>query len=127
MPECVVGSAIGLRVAKRHSCCMDAITDVPLPANEPIHEYAPGSGERTRLNEALGSLSADPIDLPHVIAGVHRMGGGKRVDVVQPPRHRARLATFTNAHHADASAAIEAPTPPIPPCKATPIEQRAAG
>ena len=30
---------------------MDAITEVPLPANEPVHDYAPGSGERTRLTE----------------------------------------------------------------------------
>jgi 1-pyrroline-5-carboxylate dehydrogenase len=28
---------------------MDAITDVPLPANEPVHDFAPGSGERARL------------------------------------------------------------------------------
>ena len=48
---------------------MDAITDVPLPANEPIHEYAPGSGERTRLIEALKTVAAEPIDLPHVIGG----------------------------------------------------------
>src|ERR1700737_5235253 len=108
MAGLVVGRAIGLSVAKRHSCCMDPIPDVPLPANEPIHEYAPGSGERTRLNEALGSLSADPIDLPHVIGGVHRMGGGNRVDVVQPPPHRARLGTFTKAEPADPPAAIEA-------------------
>jgi 1-pyrroline-5-carboxylate dehydrogenase len=105
---------------------MDAITDVPLPANEPIHEYAPGSGERTRLNEALGSLSADPIDLPHVIGGVHRMGGGNRVDVVQPHRHRARLGTFTNAEHADASAAIEAAIAAKADWEATPFDERAA-
>ena len=66
---------------------MDAITDVPLPANEPVHEYAPHSPERTRLTERLKALAADPIDLPHVIGGTHRMGGGQRVDVVQPHRH----------------------------------------
>ena len=31
-----------------------AITDVPLPQNEPIHEYAPDSPERARLAAALG-------------------------------------------------------------------------
>src|SRR3979490_1067113 len=105
---------------------MDAITDVPLPANEPIHEYAPGSGERTRLNEALGSLSADPIDLPHVIGGVHRMGGGNRVDVVQPHRPRARVGTFPTAEHADASAAIEAAIAAKAAWEATPFDERAA-
>ena len=105
---------------------MDAITDVPLPANEPIHDYAPGSGERTRLKEALGSLSADPIDLPHVIGGDRRIGDGDRVDVVQPHRHSARLGTFTNATHADATAAIEAAMAAKADWEATPFDERAA-
>src|SRR3981081_4655101 len=108
---------------------MDAITDVPFPINEPIHEYAPGSGDRTRLKEALASLSGDPIDLPHVIGGIHRMGGGERVDVVQPHRHSdpsGRLGTFTNAEHADASAAIEAAMAAKADWEATPFDERAA-
>ncbi|HET7667880.1 MAG TPA: L-glutamate gamma-semialdehyde dehydrogenase [Mycobacterium sp.] len=105
---------------------MDAITDVPLPVNEPVHEYAPGSGERTRLKEALALLSADPIDLPHVIGGTHRMGGGERVDVVQPHRHAARLGTLTNAEHADASAAIDAAIAAKAEWEATPFDDRAA-
>ncbi len=87
---------------------MDAITDVPMPVNEPVHDYAPSSPERTRLVAALGELDDDPIDLPHVIGGEHRMGGGERIDVVQPHRHSARLGTLTNAEHSDATAAIEA-------------------
>jgi len=87
---------------------MDAITQVPMPANEPVHDYAPQSAERTRLLAELAALADNPIDLPHVIGGIHRMGVGERIDVVQPHRHAARLGTFTNAEHADASAAIEA-------------------
>jgi 1-pyrroline-5-carboxylate dehydrogenase len=87
---------------------MDAVTNVPLPANEPVHDYAPGSGERTRLTGALDALAATPLDLPHVIGGRHRMGAGERIDVVQPHKHAARLGTLTNADHADASAAVEA-------------------
>lgn len=108
---------------------MDAITNVPLPANEPIHDYAPGSGERTRLTAALAELSglADaPIDLPHVIGGARRMGNGQRVDVVQPHRHSARLGTFTNAEHADATAAIEAATAAKSDWAALPFDERAA-
>ncbi|HYZ69595.1 MAG TPA: L-glutamate gamma-semialdehyde dehydrogenase [Mycobacterium sp.] len=105
---------------------MDAITDVPLPANEPVHEYVPGSGERTRLTEHLHALAQNPIDLPHVIGGTHRMGGGQRVDVVQPHRHSARLGTFTNAEHADASAAIEAAIAAKAEWEATPFDERAA-
>src|ERR1700742_4435412 len=101
MTHRVVGSAMCCASYYGDPCSMDAITDVPLTANEPMHDYAPGSGERTRLTEQLRALQQDPIDLPHVIGGTHRMGGGQRVDVVEPHRHSARLGTFANAEHAD--------------------------
>ncbi|BBX68876.1 1-pyrroline-5-carboxylate dehydrogenase [Mycolicibacterium psychrotolerans] len=105
---------------------MDAITDVPLPANEPVGDFAPGSPERARLLDALTRLAADPIDLPHVIGGRHRMGAGERIDVVQPHKHAARLGTLTNADHADATAAVEAALAAKPAWEATPFDERAA-
>ena len=87
---------------------MDAITQVPTPANEPVHDYAPKSPERSRLRTELAALADHPIDLPHVIAGRHFLGSGDPIDVVQPHRHSAKLGTLTNAVHADASAAVEA-------------------
>ena len=105
---------------------MDAVTDVPMPANEPVHDYAPGSPERARLVSTLDRLAAEPIDLPHVIGGEHRMGSGKRIDVVQPHRHAARLGTLTNATHADATAAVDAAAAAKPAWAATPFDERAA-
>jgi 1-pyrroline-5-carboxylate dehydrogenase len=105
---------------------MDAITDVPMPANEPVHEYAPQSPERTRLVTTLDRLAAASIDLPHVIGGAHRMGSGERIDVVQPHRHAARLGTLTNATHADAFAAVDAALAAKAEWEATPFDERAA-
>lgn len=105
---------------------MDAITDVPFPANEPVLDYAPGSGERARLLDALESLTDNPVDLPHVIGGEHRMGHGGSIDVVQPHRHSARLGTMSNADQADASAAIEAALAAKPDWEAMPFDDRAA-
>ena len=105
---------------------MDAITEVPLPANEPVHDYPPGAPERARLITALDALAADPIDLPHVIGGTHRMGTGERVDVVQPHRHSARLGTLTNADHSDATAAIDAAMAAKQRWADTPFDERAA-
>ncbi|WP_197376588.1 L-glutamate gamma-semialdehyde dehydrogenase [Mycolicibacterium baixiangningiae] len=105
---------------------MDAITEVPLPANEPVHDYAPGSGERSRLTDALTELTAAPLELPHVIGGRHRMGGGERFDVVQPHRHAARLGTLGNADHDDARAAVDAALAAKPGWEATPFDERAA-
>jgi 1-pyrroline-5-carboxylate dehydrogenase len=105
---------------------MDAIIEVPPPVNEPVHDYAPGSPERARLTAALDELAANPIELPHVIAGAHRMGAGDHVDVVQPHRHTARLGTFTDADHSDAQAAIDAAVAAKPGWAATSFEDRAA-
>lgn len=105
---------------------MDAVTVVPLPANEPVRDYAPGSGERTRLTEALRSVAADPVEVPHVIGGRHRPGDGEHVDVVMPHRHATRLGTLTNATHADATAAVEAAMAAKADWAATPFDERAA-
>jgi 1-pyrroline-5-carboxylate dehydrogenase len=105
---------------------MDAITDVPLPVNEPVHEYAPNSPERARLREALKRLSAGSLELPHVIGGRHAMGAGTRIDVVQPHNHAAVLGTLTNAEHADAAAAVEAAMAAKDAWAALPFDERAA-
>jgi 1-pyrroline-5-carboxylate dehydrogenase len=105
---------------------MDAITQVPMPANEPVHDYAPQSPERTRLFAELAALADHPIDLPHVIGGKHQMGDGERIDVVQPHRHAAKLGTLANAVHADATAAIEAAVAAKNGWAAMPFDERAA-
>ncbi|MCV7382514.1 L-glutamate gamma-semialdehyde dehydrogenase [Mycolicibacter longobardus] len=105
---------------------MDAITEVPVPVNEPVHDYAPDSAECTRLRTALAALADQPRDLPHVIAGRHRMGDGVRIDVVAPHRHAAVLGTLTNATHADATTAVEAAAAAKNDWAATPFDERAA-
>ena len=103
-----------------------AITDVPLPQNEPIHDYAPGSAERARLTSALSELASAPIDLPHVIGGRHTMGAGERIDVVQPHRHTSVLGTLTNAGHDEATAAVDAALAAKDAWADTPFDERAA-
>ncbi len=108
---------------------MDAITgitEVPLPHNEPVHDYAPGSVERDRLSAALADLSDTPIELPHVIGGKRTMGDGARIDVVQPHRHSAVLGTLTNAEHTEAAAAVEAAMTARADWAALPFDERAA-
>jgi len=103
-----------------------AITDVPLPQNEPIHDYAPGSAERARLTSALSELASAPIDLPHVIGGRHTMGAGDRIDVVQPHRHTSVLGTLTNAGHDEATAAVDSALAAKDAWADTPFDERAA-
>lgn len=88
---------------------MDAITSPPRPANEPVHSYAPGSPERTRLlNELTTQSERGKRELPHIIGGRLRLGHGEHIDVVQPHAHREVLGFITNATHDDARAAVDA-------------------
>src|SRR2546423_14305962 len=63
---------------------LDAVTNPPMPVNEPVRGYAPGSPERVSLEARLKELAAERIDLPMTIGGEQRMGSGARIDVVQP-------------------------------------------
>lgn len=41
----------------------------PMPANEPVLSYAPGSAERKRLKEVLAELKSSEVDVPMYIGG----------------------------------------------------------
>ncbi|WP_326596374.1 L-glutamate gamma-semialdehyde dehydrogenase [Streptomyces sp. NBC_01803] len=105
---------------------MDAVTQVPVPVNEPVHTYAPGSAERARLERKLKELAENPIELPMTIGGVERMGGGERFDVVPPHHHRARLGTAAEATPQDARDAIDAALAAAPGWRALSFDDRAA-
>src|SRR6266700_3306138 len=80
---------------------MDAVTTVPVPTNEPVRQYAPGTTERTRLEARLKDLAAEQAELTMTIGGTQRFGGGEPIDVVQPHRHSHVLGTMRNATNAD--------------------------
>src|SRR6185369_9343648 len=47
----------------------DLPTPKPLPANEPVLSYAPGSPERAALKDALKQMARERPDAPHVVGG----------------------------------------------------------
>ncbi|MFJ3580798.1 L-glutamate gamma-semialdehyde dehydrogenase [Streptomyces sp. NPDC090127] len=105
---------------------MDAVTQVPAPVNEPVHSYAPGSAERARLEAKLKELADNPRELPMTIGGVKRMGGGERVDVVQPHNHKSVIGTFAGATQQDAQDAIDAALAAAPAWRRMSFDDRAA-
>ncbi|KQX69859.1 L-glutamate gamma-semialdehyde dehydrogenase [Angustibacter sp. Root456] len=105
---------------------MDARTNVPTPVNEPVLDYAPGSAERAAVEVKLAELQGERIDLPMTIGGVQRMGGGRRVRVVQPHKHKHVLGVLKNATQTDARAAIDAAKAAAPGWRALPFDERAA-
>jgi 1-pyrroline-5-carboxylate dehydrogenase len=105
---------------------MDAVTQVPVPVNEPVLDYAPGSPERAALEVALVELGSTSIELPHTIAGKRVMGTGKKIEVRQPHARRKLLGTMRNATVADAQAAVDAAKAAAPGWRALSFDDRAA-
>ncbi|HYH31441.1 MAG TPA: L-glutamate gamma-semialdehyde dehydrogenase [Pseudonocardia sp.] len=105
---------------------MDAITTTPIPRNEPVRDYAPGSPERDSLQAALAELGGAHHELTVTIDGRQQMAGGGRFDVVAPHDHAHVLGTAANAGHGEAKAAVEAALRAAPGWRALPFEERAA-
>jgi 1-pyrroline-5-carboxylate dehydrogenase len=105
---------------------VDAVTSVPLPVNEPVRSYAPGSPERESLEVRLKELASSPLDLTMTVDGEQRLGAGEPIDVVQPHRHEAALGTTRDASAADVSAAVDAALAAAPAWRETSYDDRAA-
>ncbi len=65
---------------------MNGIVRVPTPANEPVRNYLPGSGERTSLKARLDTMLGEELEIPAVIGG-KEVFTGDTMDVVCPHDH----------------------------------------
>ncbi|GGK86223.1 L-glutamate gamma-semialdehyde dehydrogenase [Mangrovihabitans endophyticus] len=105
---------------------MDAQLALPVPQNEPVRGYAPGSPERAALQDRLAAMRGDRVDLTMTIGGARSMGGGPAIEVVQPHRRREVLGVLGNATKPDAAAAVAAAKEAAPGWRALPYSERAA-
>jgi 1-pyrroline-5-carboxylate dehydrogenase len=80
---------------------------VPMPVNDPIRGYAPGSPERDSIKARLAAMAAEQIDIPIVIGGEH-IHTGDRVPVVMPHDHQHVLGHFHQASPGHVQQAITA-------------------
>jgi 1-pyrroline-5-carboxylate dehydrogenase len=71
----------------------------PIPVNEPVLNYAPGSAEKKKLKAALKELKATKTDVPMYIGG-DEVRTGKTIDIRPPHEHKHVLGQF---HVGDAS------------------------
>ena len=104
---------------------MDAVTHPPLPINETVLDYAPGSAERERLTVALKSFTS-PLELGAVIGGKTRKPAGEDFNVVAPFDHQRILATSANSTQTDAQDAIDAALAAANDWRALSFDDRAA-
>ncbi len=67
----------------------------PMPANEPVLQYAPGSPERASLKKVLAELKKKPIEVPMYIGG-KAVKTGKKV-AMHPPHETSHTLGFFHA------------------------------
>jgi 1-pyrroline-5-carboxylate dehydrogenase len=104
----------------------DAITDVPPPANEPVRSFAPGTAERTALEQRLKQMAGERVELTMTIGGKQRFPDGERIEVVQPHRKASVLGTLANATAVDVQDAIAAARAAAPAWRRMSYDDRAA-
>ena len=80
---------------------------IPAPANEPVHDYAPGSRERAALKEELLRQRAEVVDIPLIVGG-REVRTSRTFDVTMPHDHGHVLARCHIAGAAEAQAAVDA-------------------
>jgi 1-pyrroline-5-carboxylate dehydrogenase len=103
------------------------MAQVPVPVNEAVLGYGPGSKERAKIESALGEMAgADPIELTATIDGVSKPASGDPFDVTMPSDHSHILGHAANATQADAAEAIDAALAAAPEWAELGFEQRAA-
>ncbi len=79
----------------------------PLPANEPVLNYAPGSPERKRLKEVLAQLKKEKADVPMYIGG-KEVRTDKKVAMHPPHELRHTLGHFHAGNEKHIQQAIDA-------------------
>jgi 1-pyrroline-5-carboxylate dehydrogenase len=105
---------------------MEAVTRVPVPFNEPVRQYSPGSADREALKAKIKELSGQRAELTMTIGGRKVTGEGERVAVVQPHNFRHVLGDLANATDSDVTAAIAAAGGAAKAWRELPFDDRAA-
>jgi len=80
---------------------------LPLPSNEPILSYRPGSPERNELKSRLKAMASEKIEIPLIIGG-QEVQTGKTANCVMPHDHRHVLAVYHQATPKEVEMAVAA-------------------
>ncbi len=83
------------------------IPDVPVPSNEPVQGYVPGSPERKALDAELSRLSGQELEIPLVIGG-KEVRTGNLGECRSPHNHSHVLARYHKASAEQVEAAADA-------------------
>ena len=85
---------------------------VPVPVNEPVKSYAPGSPERASIKKKLAALASSQVEVP-VVAGGQALRTGNLDSLWMPHDRRHKLGVFHQAGPKEIAAAIKALLPRV--------------
>jgi 1-pyrroline-5-carboxylate dehydrogenase len=85
----------------------NGIFSVPVPRNEPVLAYTPGSPERKTLRAQLDRMAGEVIEITPRIGG-RRVATGRTAEAVMPHDHRHVLAVWHKAGASEVQRAIDA-------------------
>ncbi len=80
---------------------------VPVPVNEPVNSYAPGTPAREALKSRIAQMSAERIEIPLFIGG-KEVRTGQTEHSVSPHKHQHVLADYHKATAAHVTQAVDA-------------------
>ena len=104
---------------------LHAIPRPPVPQNEPVKGYEPGSPERGELQAQLRRMEADRLEIPMVIGG-EEVRSGTTFEAVMPHRRHHVLADVHAGAAPEVERAIDAAAEAWQTWSRTPWEERAA-
>src|SRR5689334_15596714 len=80
---------------------------VPVPVNEPVKSFAPGSPERAELKARIKQMTGERVEIPIIIGG-QEIRTGETAQSVMPHNHRHVLADYHKASASHVQQAINA-------------------
>ena len=80
---------------------------VPVPKNEPVRSYVPGSPYHVALKATLAGLKKQALEIPLVIGG-KAVTTGKRLPITSPHNHKLVLAHYHQGGASEIKAAVAA-------------------
>jgi 1-pyrroline-5-carboxylate dehydrogenase len=86
---------------------MNGMVKIPIPYNEPVLSYGPGTSQKKVLKDQLQKMLAEAIDIPLVIGG-QEVRTGSLADCRCPHDHGHVLAHYHKAGAKEVEMAVEA-------------------
>jgi len=98
---------------------------VPIPKNEPILNYAPGSPERVELEKALTKLKSQTLEIPMIING-EEITTDTKIEIHSPHKRSQLLGYYCQGREKEVAMAVDAAVEAQKTWSHMPWEQRSA-